>query len=504
MNLELLSPAALGAALAALAAGVLGLHLLRVRLRRVTVDSLLFFRMVGEVQRPRVLGGRPARWASLLLLLLAVAALALAAARPVDRGGDGPSQVLVVDWTRADDALVERATALAEHGLGPDGRVLAFAERCWTVLDAGEPPHLLDARLDATEAGGSAAHLWNALEVARTGLDAADRIVVLGGPEELPSELAGIPLVRELPFADAPARPRICRVMLDPRDGLHEVVDVATGGAALEVRLLVDGEVAATQRVASEPRGATRVRLGPLPETACTVRIELGDEPAGGLDALERTEVDRSPIPVLVADGLPTAITRAITADPRLTVADPDDARAALAVAATAHPELPTLVLVTGTEPDLDRQPRSTRDCPLPLSLRDRQTRAPAFTASDDEHVWIEDCAQGAALLTARNEDTAPRSIRLAAWLLDDDAHRDVPVLVSGSLRWLAGVLESKPSTPRFSAAPVEPTDESGLATADADAPSFDDPTDLGLALLALALALLAADTWWFGRGRMP
>ena len=64
MRLLGLTPAVFVAGLAVLAGTLLALHLLRVRVRRVTVETLLFFKSLGEVTRPRVLPGRPARfWA---------------------------------------------------------------------------------------------------------------------------------------------------------------------------------------------------------------------------------------------------------------------------------------------------------------------------------------------------------------------------------------------------------------------------------------------------------
>ncbi len=106
---------------AALALALLALHLLRVRLRRVAVETLLFFRAVQTTRRPVVMPGRPARFGAYLLALAALLAGWLAFADPIhDRFG--ASRVIIHRGAE------ESARALAaERGLGPRGAVLAAA-----------------------------------------------------------------------------------------------------------------------------------------------------------------------------------------------------------------------------------------------------------------------------------------------------------------------------------------------------------------------------------------
>ena len=91
-----LSPTALLIGAAVLAAVAVALHLLRVRLRHVEVDTLLFFRLAGTVRQPRSLPGSPSRWLSLLLLLLALASAWTALGDPRS-GQDAASRMVVVE-----------------------------------------------------------------------------------------------------------------------------------------------------------------------------------------------------------------------------------------------------------------------------------------------------------------------------------------------------------------------------------------------------------------------
>jgi hypothetical protein len=113
MNLFGLSPLAFVLGALGLAAGLGLLHLLRVRLRTVEVDTLLFFRLAGALQKPRVLPGRPARWWAFALALLGVAAglvrgcgTSLGARRPVAlrRGRTGSARRRRARGTRAGTA----------------------------------------------------------------------------------------------------------------------------------------------------------------------------------------------------------------------------------------------------------------------------------------------------------------------------------------------------------------------------------------------------------------
>ena len=181
--------------------------------------------------------------------------------------------------------------------------------------------------------------------------------------------------------------------------------------------------------------------------------------------------------------------------------------------------------------------------------------------------MWVEDQDTGAPLLAAGTVTTdghAHTRVRTVAWLLDEPAHRDVPELILGSLRWLAGIPRKvhaavgEPVDLRLevdSTARVDSPADAGQAAAQrvarfalmptnaaleltperagthvvagehltrtavafasvAPAPATDTPPPeleaLGGGghllpwLLALALALLLLDAWLYHRGRLP
>ena len=154
MSLFGVSPLVFAAGLAGIAAVLGVLHLLRVRLRRVTVDTLLFFRLAGTVQQPRTLLGRPSRWLAFLLALVTAALLWTAFADPV-RDTAETSRVLVVDTSGATagrdadgtphlTALWAEAVRLAGGGyLGRRGAVITAGADTRVLWRAGEPSGVL-------------------------------------------------------------------------------------------------------------------------------------------------------------------------------------------------------------------------------------------------------------------------------------------------------------------------------------------------------------------------
>lgn len=479
--------------LAGLATALFGLHLLRIRLRRQTVDSLLFFRQVGTVHKPRVLLGRPSRWLSFLLGLLLLAAAWTAFARPRSTA-DGPSRVLLVDATaaaRADAVGTALATQAAqivdEAGLGPRGRVMMFGAGVSTVWQAGEPVERLGERLAAEPAGGSPAAVWTALQSAARELGPDDEIVVLGGPAALPDQVGGVPVQRARAPGTAPAA-GIAGVRLSATMPRMLEVEVATAGASAQLSLS-SGEARIATLPVTAPAGATTVvELGPLADAAAELSIELIG--AGGTASVVDVAVpERHVVPVHVAAGLPPSVALAIAADGGLERAPIEGAEAAVVHAGTAVPEgLPALIVHDGVVA-AERAPRRTAACPLPLSLRDRAVTGTALPAGDGE-VWVEDVLTGAALVR-RSGDL----VHTVAWLLDAPAHRDVPALVLGSLHVLA------PRT-RLDVGPtIAPSPGGAAADPELDARGAAWP--FVAMFLVLALIGLLADAVLHHRGRI-
>lgn len=196
MNLAGLSGATFAAGLAGLLLALGALHLLRVRMRRQVVDSLLFFRSVALHARPRVLGRRLARLGSFLVAAAALAFAWTAFAEPSARD-DAPSRAIVVDVTSAARATprVAQATQLATTiGLGPRGVVVAAGAAPIAVLRPGEPTELLAARCEGRFGDAPPSGVFDALVACAHALRDGDEIVLIGGPSQAPASIDGIPL----------------------------------------------------------------------------------------------------------------------------------------------------------------------------------------------------------------------------------------------------------------------------------------------------------------------
>jgi hypothetical protein len=257
----------------AVSAVAIALHFLRVRRRRVIVDSLLFFRGGAQTVRPRVLGTRLARYLSLAVTLLIGLAAWFAFAET--RGdANAASRVVLVDVggsaeLRVGDrelsaVLLEAAQSLVERaGLGPRGRLEAIGAEASLGLRADEPARLLGERARVVEVHRDAAAVSAHLLAARAGLRAGDEIVVFGGFEPLPDSIDGVTVRRgRMPAATAVTAPTI------PPPALRVRVDTAIPPS---VELALDA-------VAAE-------------------RVESGDA-----DLIVTTSVTTSTIPALILD----------------------------------------------------------------------------------------------------------------------------------------------------------------------------------------------------------
>ncbi|MBK8975581.1 MAG: hypothetical protein IPM29_06620 [Planctomycetes bacterium] len=514
MILRGLSPTVLLAGLGVLAAVLLVLHLLRVRLRRETVDSLLFFRMLGQVQRPRMLFGLPSRWLAFVLALIASALLWGAAADP-RLVPARPSRIVLIDSTAAAVAVADDGRPLRDHyadravamcdeaDLGPRGRVVAFGggdptTGVRTVLDAGEPSALLEQRLRDLDVAGPPDTLWAALRSAVADLTPDDEVVVIGGPTVLPAAFDGVPVRHGGVATGRLETVGIARARFVPGEPTTlEVELLRDADAPIEVTLDFEGATPVTAHVpqASDDRSVP-VRFDGLPLRAATgtLTVRVGVAPPRTAHIVLP---DREPIAVFVAEDVPRAVHVLVEADERLALAP---SRAAARIACTPgvpDAELPSLVITPGVGDPVARRPRDTRLAPdLPLSLRDRAHDGTALP--DDEAwdaVWLEDALTGAPLLAGRGAT----EIHVVDWLLDSPTHRDVPLLLGWTLRRLGHVddtvrIDVAQAAIASGAPPLDPAD-------DAPRPG---PPAIPAILLGLALLLVAADAWLHARGRLP
>ncbi len=494
------------AGLGALAA-VLGLlHLLRIRLRQVEVETLLFFRMAGPLHKPRTLGGKPQRWLSYLLSLLLLVCLWTSFGDPV-QDDNSPSRVVLLDQSGTGLVAMANEQESLWHGrlakaqelaaaLGPRGAVLAYGNSVSTLLQSGEPTEVLAWRAKDLQAQGMGSSFPAAMQQARSLLTAGDEILVLGGPEFMPEEIDGIKVQRIAQPAVEHARVVNLRLQEWPWRSLS----VEVHGEAAKVSLA--GEVVAKLEKPVEAKlrdGLASMSLYRLPAEACTVQLALHGAD-GILETLPLNLPAREPVPLLRPDSLPMAVQTALDGDPAFEKAEANKNRLQLAWDKPLDPSLPALLLQEGVDPQ-PRQALRTQHCPLSLSLQDmRRAAAPALLPIAGETVWVEDSLSGAPLVALQQENVdgqAVARLRVVTWLLDEAAHRDVPRLLLGGLHHLAALplqAELDVNLPVPPAPATQPAQLASLAGAGHWWP----------ALLLLALLFFGLDLWLYHRGRLP
>jgi hypothetical protein len=432
MSLWGLSPLAFVIGALALAAIVGALHLLRVRLRQVDVDTLLFFRLAGAVKQPRVLPGRPSRWLAFLLALAAVLAGWSAVADP-HGSAVAASRVVVIEPAAGELRQARLAAAqqvCAARGLGPRGAVLSAGAEPMVLLRASEPFHALAVRAAAMPDAGSATCNAAALRTAQDLLVAGDEIVWIGG--EPPRDGTAMPL-RVLRRGAVPLVQLTALRWHRHAQGLDLVCDLQAAATGRAVLRGSPAEMAATFAV-----GCTELRLGPV---ATAHGLSLRFETGGDAYELPLPEPEAAPLRVHLRKDVPADIDQAVAALIAVDAdfAESDEERAEVLVTAIDPDDRrPCLVVGPGTGAG-PRQALPGDALPVALSLRDRIRRdAPALPVRAGDCVWIEDCRQGGALAKAEARDGRLR-VSIVEWLLQPATHADVPLLIAGALRALGG-----------------------------------------------------------------
>lgn len=555
-----LSPAVFAVGLAALLAGVALLHLLRVRLRRVEVDTLLFFQLAGSLRQPRVLPGKPARWLSLLIAALAVGAAWLAFAEP-RAGLEARSRIVVVEPAAGelrDQRLAAVREIVADGGLGPRGAVLAAGPSPTVLLAADEPVEALDVRSHDLPTAGGKADAVAALRAAQDRLGAGDEIVWVGA--RAPRIASTVPVVERTRGRDAAIELRDVQWVRAGENAWIQLDVTAPAGARASLFDAGGAEVASATFAAAPQQ----VLLGPVSATAGALRLRLAAE--NGAHEVELPAPPAEPLRVFVAADLPAGLAAALRTlcdvDPELELAPSADGAHVLVTDARDAAPRPTLSLETGVGGG-ERLAQCAATSPLALSLRDRAHADAAALAPSPASVattvWVEDLAQGAPLaLAERPADGAGAGagaarVRIVQWLLQPATHADVPALLAGALRMLddrqvrrfaiAGMPTRLPaphaSLPLADALPVDgsyvlplaarvardATDTTertahgsvavhvltAPAAASAEPPAAETPPDAMGGdgsfvpwLLLLLFALLAVDAFLFHRGRLP
>lgn len=435
MTLFGLSPAVFLIGAGALAAGLVLLHLLRVRLRTVDVDTLLFFRLAGALQKPRVLPGKPARWLAFALALLAALCAWGAVAEP-RTGLQQPSRFVVVEPDLVDaQARAEQAASLVGTGLGPRGAVLAATLPPVRLLAAGEPVDVLTARWTALRTVQSPVGEVEALRAVADASLPQDQLLWIGGA----APATASPVVHVPVATVSGAAVRQLRWQRVAGGALALVLRCDGGGVAAELRhgalVLASG---------SAPPGVGELVLGPVlvPNGAATLQCVI----AGAGAPFDVPLPTRAPRAVFVAADVPAefaaAVSAVVSADPELQPAgDPATADVVVAGADDGIDARPRLVLLPG----VGLAPRlavSTPDAPVGCSLRDMRRRAAeALPPLEGARVWIADAVSGEALVAATAADQRLR-VFVVDWLMQPVSHADVPLLLATALRALGGVPE--------------------------------------------------------------
>ncbi|PIE25700.1 MAG: hypothetical protein CSA62_00250 [Planctomycetota bacterium] len=439
MTLLGLSPFAFFVGLGALFAGLLLLQMLRVRLRRARVDSLLFFVEIAEQQRPRSLLGLPRRWLSFLLALLALFLLWFRYADPALEA-KGPSRIVLVDAAQAPQGKEARAAywrkvreGLESKGLGPRGAVYAVQGQCSLLLAPKEAPSLLERRAAELPLGGQRSGLYEALQMAAERLRAGDQILWMGPGIELPHTWQGLPLL-QLPTPE-PAELGCESILLDPSGDWVLRVWSSSG------QVVADFDDGRPRHLEAKDG---RIVLGAqLPE-----RIVLRDPLSKIQRVLQLPLRAKPPLRVFLSPKAPEIFRDLILSDPGLILAE--NAAADVVVGQAGPAQAPRLRVLDGTATQSPVQARVLADLPLPIllsKLRSDQGRCldplqeeaprPGISRTQARD-WVVDASSGRALVRMVTGENAPE-LQLASWLLDFEDDRDLPLLLGFALRVLGG-----------------------------------------------------------------
>ena len=257
--MNLVNPSAL--AFAALMVPVVVFYVLKVRLRRVPVSTLIFWRQIYDENRPKSLWQRLRHLVSLLLQLAFLAALVLALADPVSRWQQSKSRRLVVvldnsaSMSATDVAPSRLAAAKAEarrvvDGLRPGDELALIAAGTQPQVFCGLTDHQRTLResVDSVPAADGPTKVVEAVGLARrlaSGSDKPHKILVLtDGGFEGAAKLAAEPDVEILAVGTAAGNVGITRLqarrsLLDPigYEILVEVVNASDAPADCRLEL---------------------------------------------------------------------------------------------------------------------------------------------------------------------------------------------------------------------------------------------------------------------------
>ncbi len=191
--MNLVNPAAL--LLAGLALPIVVFYILKIRLRRIPVSTLLFWQQIFEEKKPRSLWQKLRHLLSLLLQLAFLAFLVFALADPIFRWQQARARrlVLVVDNSssmNANDVAPSRLEAAKAEGRrlieglrpGDELAIIATGARTHVVCGPTDHERTLRAALDSVNASDGPTRVTDAVALARrllSGSEKMRRVVIL-------------------------------------------------------------------------------------------------------------------------------------------------------------------------------------------------------------------------------------------------------------------------------------------------------------------------------------
>lgn len=477
----------------ALAAALLLLHLLRVRLVRVPVETLLFFRAALAPQKPRVLGGKPKQWLSYALGLATLLAAWLAFADPfVARAGlsrivivdaSGSGRALSSDGTEAVKQRLARAQELAANGLGTRGAVLAYDAAVTMLWAAGEPSLAISARAEQLPVSGTGTGLWDALLAARARAQAGDEILLLGGPD-LPgagtTDSYGVHIVRESPEAVAAAAPE---TPLGPPLATTKVALVGEVPRVVALAITADPAL----EIVGEPANAEiLVVRGNAPSDRPCLRIEDGE----GASEREPVLTARCPAVLSLRDRQQTATALHPRDGETVWILDARTQAPLVAASVSPRPEVRAVAWLLGAGPSETAHQDLPRLVLAGLHLL-APRRAERFVAVG-EPLEIPALADELAPVTGAAQTTSAQTKSLSGWGRHELGFAE-PGLhelrsASGSHSFVANIVPAAPG-------PVATAGNLAGAASDGRLQRW---------ALVLALALLTLDILLYAKGRLP
>lgn len=263
-----------GFALAALAGPLIVLYMLRSRRPRVEVSSTMLWER-AEIPVSSAVPWQKLRWTPLLLLQLAVlAAFVLTLSRPFFRERTllGPHTAFVFDTSgsmamsgRLETAKAEARLLVSNLSESNQVSVIEAGPHPRVLLAFGRDPLLVEAAIDALQAGGGVADLSGALRLAR-GLATPDRptnvlLLTDGGNHALPEEpVAGAEMLRYDDYGDNVA---IAAWSLEPSTegttrAFLNVINHGAEGRTVTAEVAVNGLPAGTLPLEVPGQGSAR------------------------------------------------------------------------------------------------------------------------------------------------------------------------------------------------------------------------------------------------------